>query len=154
MESIIGEMGRCMIEYIGLIVLAVIICVLFFLLFRVKAFSSDKRDRNGKKDGEKEELGYRSCPLCARLLKKGETVHTVVYGASKANTADSPSERPAEIYGCPYCYPPNRDNPRICPVCKKTVPEDGFVMARMFERPEKRHVHVLGCTGCRGPRRK
>jgi hypothetical protein len=37
----------------------------------------------------------------------------------------------------------------MCPVCGKEVPRDGYVIARMFDKPGRKHVHVLGCTGCR-----
>ncbi len=45
--------------------------------------------------------------------------------------------------------------PRICPVCGRALEPEGWVVARYFERPglggvpARRHVHVLGCAGCR-----
>lgn len=134
----------------------------------------------------------RPCPLCGSMLKRGETVHTVVYsGSGKDNgtaaengpdSADIPERSvPAEasnradlgsdyevskkksskwarhqdslvyMYGCRHCYPPSSAVPRSCPVCGAEVPQDGYVIARMFERQGRKHVHVLGCTQCRGP---
>jgi hypothetical protein len=29
------------------------------------------------------------------------------------------------------------------------VPKEGYLIARYFENPQRRHVHVLGCSGCR-----
>ncbi|HPM72633.1 MAG TPA: hypothetical protein PLE25_06650, partial [Spirochaetales bacterium] len=61
----------------------------------------------------------------------------------------SGSDKVMYIYGCPYCWPENSEYRRVCPVCEKVVPRDGYLLARYFERPERRHVHVLGCSGCR-----
>ena len=99
------------------------------------------------------------CPLCGTMLRRGETVRSVVFsgGAKKEKSAGSRTGPPADylthIFGCPYCHPSNRGHPRECPVCKKTVPDDGYVIARMFDKPGRKHVHVLGCTHCRHPGR-
>jgi hypothetical protein len=55
------------------------------------------------------------------------------------------------IFGCPYCYPPDDEHPRYCPVCERKLGPDDYVIARMFNRAPRSHVHVLGCTQCRGP---
>ncbi|MCP4296952.1 MAG: hypothetical protein GY786_15220 [Proteobacteria bacterium] len=90
---------------------------------------------------------YRDCPICGYPLKRGETVHSHLYPGKPDGMM--------YIYGCPYCF---RDHPklieikdvrRICPYCRTDIPEDGWVIARVFEKPEKTHVHVLGCTVCR-----
>ncbi|SIQ16441.1 hypothetical protein SAMN05920897_104190, partial [Alkalispirochaeta americana] len=36
-----------------------------------------------------------------------------------------------------------------CPVCKNPVPAEGYVIARMFSRHDRKHLRVLGCTACR-----
>jgi len=100
----------------------------------------------------------RPCPLCGTMLRRGETVHSVVFSGGKAVGSSGGSDtRPADylthIFGCPYCYPANTQHRRECPVCRKTVPDDGYVIARMFDKPGKKHVHVLGCTVCRERRR-
>jgi hypothetical protein len=41
----------------------------------------------------------------------------------------------------------------MCPVCNNVLPASGYVIARMFEKPGKKHVHVLGCTECRNGRK-
>lgn len=102
------------------------------------------------------------CPLCGTMLRRGERVHSVVFsgGAPVGATSGSPAapgRPPADylthMFGCPYCYPANPDHPRRCPVCGKTLPPDGYVIARMFDKPGRKHVHVLGCTECRVPRK-
>ena len=91
----------------------------------------------------------KACPICGSHLKKGRFIKSVAYpvGAKAGNV----SERLSHIFGCPFCYPPNNTTPRVCPVCRQIVPADGYLIARMFERPdrERKHVHVLGCTACR-----
>ena len=93
----------------------------------------------------------RPCPLCGTMLQKGETVHSVLYPGKPDSMM--------YIYGCPFCYTDhprgsgyeNRqpEGPRQCPACKEVLREEDYVIARVFEKPEKTHVHVLGCTICR-----
>lgn len=93
------------------------------------------------------------CPLCGSMLRKGETVHSVVFSGG-ALAKGSSEDYLAHLFGCPYCHPANREHPRTCPVCTKIIPAGGYVIARMFEKPGRKHVHVLGCTECRTPRRR
>ncbi|MFP4637680.1 MAG: hypothetical protein ACLFM6_04505 [Spirochaetaceae bacterium] len=112
------------------------------------------------------------CPLCNTMLRRGERLHTVVYGgrarrateagtnagaggdASGAGSSGRLQESISYIYGCPYCYPPNEHYPRYCPVCERKLGTEDYVVARMFNRSPRSHVHVLGCTRCRGPGRR
>jgi hypothetical protein len=80
------------------------------------------------------------CPLCGSTLRDNKRVKSVLFPGKPDSLM--------EINGCPYCYPANSDIKRICPVCKKEVPVDGHVIARVFIKPNKKHIHVLGCTGC------
>ncbi|MFN2311046.1 MAG: hypothetical protein ABR590_03220 [Spirochaetia bacterium] len=114
----------------------------------------------------------RPCPLCRTMLRRGERVHTVVYSGASAPRGDArqgasrqgASPRRGEVrdaithmFGCPYCRPGSSTaaaNARICPVCRATLPEDAYVVARMFEREGRKHIHVLGCTECRSGARR
>jgi len=129
-----------------------VIAVLLFLLFKLRDKGAGRTLRDKKIPEQKGEVdpGYRTCPLCSSGLVRGERVRTVVFGPSPKSSPGAPEERIAHIFGCPHCYPANPQNKRTCPVCKKEMPPDGFLYARMFERPGKTHVHVIGCTGCRG----
>ncbi|WP_157703159.1 hypothetical protein [Alkalispirochaeta alkalica] len=53
------------------------------------------------------------------------------------------------MFGCLHCRPPGGSCERTCPVCKGPVPAEGYVIARMFARHDKKHLRVLGCTACR-----
>ncbi len=93
----------------------------------------------------------KTCPVCGEILGQGERIKTVVFqGGLRSGGV---TEKMCRIYGCPRCYPANPRHPRVCPVCGSTVPAEGHLEARMFERPDRprKHVHVLGCTGCRKP---
>ena len=93
------------------------------------------------------------CPVCGTLLQGGERVKSVVFqgGVRSGNI----TEKMSHIFGCPFCYPANTAHPRICPVCRRIMPPDGHLIARMFERPDRprNHVRVLGCTDCRNRKR-
>jgi C4-type Zn-finger protein len=106
--------------------------------------------RRGKSaDRGAESSSLKTCPICGELLEKGQLVKSIVFqGGVKVGNV---SEKASHIFGCPFCYPANNKNLRICPVCRQLLPLDGYLVARMFERPdrERKHVHVLGCTACR-----
>ncbi|MBN1525626.1 MAG: hypothetical protein JW904_14200 [Spirochaetales bacterium] len=53
------------------------------------------------------------------------------------------------IHGCPQCEPPNGTRTRRCPVCKHAIPPGGFCVGRMWEKPGKMHLHIVGCTECK-----
>lgn len=88
------------------------------------------------------------CPVCGTLLSAGEQIKSALFPGD--------DDRICHVFGCPHCHPylaPGVE--RTCPVCKAKVPAEGYLIARFFERPnKKRHVHILGCTECRMPKRK
>jgi len=100
-----------------------------------------KRRYVKSKSKDDSESTPRSCPLCGEILVPGERV--------KSRVNPGKGDKLMQIFGCPHCFPPNIECKRICPVCKKEVPREGYVIARLFESPGRRHVHVLGCSGCR-----
>jgi hypothetical protein len=119
---------------------------------RKREKTGSKKWRNRVKDGNPENPGSgtpKTCPICGSSLEKGQMVKSFVFhgGVRSGNI----TEKMSHIFGCPFCYPANDANPRLCPVCKKIIPADGYLIARMFERPDRdrKHVHVLGCTACR-----
>ncbi len=124
-----------------LVAMAVVVGLLVYTLVRLGR--SDYRllaNRMAKKSRSQFEV-LKPCPICGSMLRRGETVHSVVFSG--------PQDSLAHLFGCPYCHPANEAHPRVCPVCSRRIPEDGYVIARMFEKPGRKHVHVLGCTECR-----
>jgi endogenous inhibitor of DNA gyrase (YacG/DUF329 family) len=141
-----------------ILMVGVVAALIYALVKLRKSNYSQLANRMAQKTRENLEV-MKPCPLCGTMLRRGERVHSVVFsgGPEKKETTGTRSGRPVDylthIFGCPYCYPANREVRRECPVCKKDVPDDGYVIARMFDKPVRKHVHVLGCTNCRRPRR-
>ncbi|GHV77903.1 hypothetical protein AGMMS49942_27240 [Spirochaetia bacterium] len=83
----------------------------------------------------------RTCPVCSIRLLPGERVKSWAFPPGK--TAD----RLMNIAGCPYCL--RGDRPRLCPVCGAVLGDGENLIARLFDKPGRSHVHVLGCSHCR-----
>ncbi len=143
-------------EINGLHIAVLIVSGLAVLLLLIYLIGSGKKSSSARKvpspeNGETETVKRRPCPLCGELLKKGETVHSVLYPGKPDSIM--------EIYGCPFCDTKPKGgesetktsghrNTRTCPVCKKVMPDDSLLIARVYEKPGKKHVHVLGCSVC------
>ncbi len=89
----------------------------------------------------------RTCPICSILLEHGERV-----SSSAFPSMDGGKDRLMHVLGCPYCLDSNTKRTRTCPVCGKILATSEYLIARMFEKPGRSHVHVLGCSRCRGPK--
>jgi hypothetical protein len=104
-------------------------------------------NRGGRKRRDKSDLvsrpgDPRTCPVCSSRLLYGEQVK------SSAFPAMGKTDRLMNIFGCPYCL--EGDRSRVCPVCGSTLKFHEFLIARLFDKPRRSHVHVLGCSRCRG----
>ncbi len=116
------------------VITGTLIIILLFLLTGRRSGKYSVRENTG------EQTFSTTCPLCGSGLVKGERVKSVLFPGKPDSIM--------EIHGCRYCYPPNKKIKRICPVCKKELGSESVVIARVFERPGRKHVHVLGCTEC------
>ena len=83
----------------------------------------------------------RTCPVCSAKLENGERVKSAAFPSLGGY------DRLMHISGCVYCLEGNR--PRICPVCGVVLREGEILVARLFEKPVRSHVHVLGCSRCK-----
>ena len=84
------------------------------------------------------------CPVCSAKLNEGELVSSAAFPSLNGG-----KDRFMHIKGCLYCL--RGDRARVCPVCGDTLYGNEILISRFFERPGRRaHVHVLGCTKCRG----
>ena len=89
----------------------------------------------------------KTCLVCSAILKNGEQISTVAFPSMNGG-----KDRFMHIRGCVYCLRGERD--RVCPVCGIILRDDEVLICRLYERLGRRsHVHVLGCTQCRGPSR-
>ena len=100
-----------------------------------------KRNRRSRFKEEGIPGAPRTCPVCCVKLEKGERVK------SSAFPSMGGYDRLMHISGCYYCL--EGDRRRICPVCKTELREEEFLVARLFEKPARSHVHVLGCSCCK-----
>lgn len=137
--------------FIIFLLLSFAVCLLMLVFSGKLSFKRKNRKRNSKnRQSEKGQQKYADgvqpgcCPLCGTFLVGAEKIKSSVFEGGKA------SDRLCYIHGCPHCVPPeSMAIKRICPVCKKNVPVEGHLTARMFERKGgAHHVHILGCTEC------
>ncbi|MDR2181456.1 MAG: hypothetical protein LBN92_02130 [Treponema sp.] len=83
----------------------------------------------------------RTCPVCSAVLEQGERVKSAVFPAMGG------AERLMHIAGCDYGL--ERGRRRRCPVCHAVLGGEDFLVARLYEKPVRSHVHVLGCSRCK-----
>ncbi|MBN2875928.1 MAG: hypothetical protein JXM71_12595 [Spirochaetales bacterium] len=119
-----------------------------FVTFAYAPYASRKEHaqprfvRDGSGTVREKGVGVRTCPVCGETLPPGALVKSKVFGKPG-------SDQMMHIFGCPYCWPDNTEYRRVCPVCEKVLPREGYLIARYFTKANHRHVHVLGCSGCR-----
>ena len=136
--------------YLYLFLLSVLLVYLVFSLLGKTEWGKSPRK---VKEASSTET-YKTCPICRHLLKRGERIRSIVFrGGVEASEV---REKACHIFGCPYCYPPNRENPRYCPVCNRKLDPQGYLVARLFQRKGRKrdHLHILGCTECRKNRKR
>ena len=85
-----------------------------------------------------------NCPICGSPLANGQNIYSKVF-----RPMNVPDQR-CVISGCPHCYPVCEIGvKRVCPVCAKSVPASGHLVARLFNKTQgKKHVMIVGCSSC------
>lgn len=130
-----------------------VVVVVALLLAMILALLIGTLGRKGvhKKAPATKSEGWREpCPICGSPLKKGERLHSVVFrDGGSGGQHGSGREEMVHLFGCPHCYPPSEAIRRQCPVCRQTMPEDGHMIGRMWDKSHRKHLHLLGCTICR-----
>jgi hypothetical protein len=109
---------------------------------RIPAGGGPKWRRRRKAPGESCPGAPQTCPVCSAKLAPGELVKSSVFPSLTGG-----QDRLMHIRGCVYCL--NGERQRVCPVCGARLGAKDILVARMFERPRRAHVHVLGCSRCR-----
>ena len=137
-------------EVFVFVILGVILLWFGYTLFftmGIPAFGGfGRRRRNIKPKGESKPGDPQTCPVCSAKLSGGELVSSIAFPSLNGG-----KDRFMHIRGCIYCLTGNRD--RVCPVCNVILRGEDLLISRLFERRGWRsHVHVLGCSRCRGPR--
>jgi hypothetical protein len=129
--------------------LALSIIGVFFLWFGYTLFFRNAlvgpRFRHRKNPKRKAATGFpgapRTCPVCSAILAKGERVKSTAYPSMGGR------ERLMHISGCAYCL--DGDRVRTCPVCGAVLKPSDILVARMYDKPGRSHVHVIGCSQCK-----
>jgi predicted nucleic acid-binding Zn ribbon protein len=139
------------VQLLALSVIGVVLLWFGYTLFFGIPRKAPSRVSGGRGKGKRKYQGIKSsypgaprtCPVCSAKLEHGERVKSAAFPGIPGQG------RLMHISGCIYCM--DGDRRRICPVCGATLRDDQFLIARMFEKPTRSHVHVLGCSQCRGP---
>ena len=145
-------------EIIIIVVVGLILVWLFYtLLFSIKL----PKFKWGAKEEDDMELPFvregtagdpKTCPVCAAKLYEGQLVNSAAFPAAKGSR-----DRLMHIRGCTYCISGQRE--RSCPVCQASLRVEEHLISSLFERSmgasaKRSHVHVVGCSKCRGPQPK
>ncbi len=136
-------------EVLIALVLVFLLSALALLLWYWKSVSDEKNAEKKPENDFDTVIDGTECPLCGEHLPRGTRVHSVVYPGKDFDLM--------RIFGCPHCWaghpspaPDHEIHKRRCPYCGESVPENGYVMARVYNRPYKKtHVQVYGCTVCK-----
>jgi len=137
-------------EVLTFVIIGVILLWVGFTLF-VKLGVLNRGQNSGKQQEKKPKAGGspgdpKTCPVCSAKLSKGEMVSSAAFPST-----NNGKDRFMYIRGCVYCLSGDRE--RVCPVCGTVLEANETLIARFFERPDSRsHIHVIGCTLCKGPR--
>lgn len=96
-------------------VFTVIVLIITGLLIIFLLFLLSKQSRTDALSKQNKEIHavHSICPLCGSGLTRSEKVKSVLFPGKPDSMM--------EIYGCPYCFPPDNKIKRICPVCKKEL---------------------------------
>lgn len=124
------------------IILLVSLVIFLFLIQKLMYKGVAKKVK--KKIEEREKDTFNKCPVCGTSLLQSEQIISRVY------STESKTDQRCTIVGCPHCFPHVKEGvSRKCPVCHKKVPQEGYLIAHLFTRPNKKnHVHIVGCTEC------
>ena len=101
------------------------------------------RDDLYPKSNKESSNDFQACPICSSKLKRGDLVKTLAFPSITGG-----KDRLMHVRGCAYCI--NGGRKRNCPVCGVSLSLEDILVARIFERPNRRaHVHIIGCNKCR-----
>lgn len=142
-----------MTNFFLLVLIAVFVLLTIFAYSRYTQMQDEDRIVTPKKKSvsspdKKEQSATKYCLLCGALLLPGQNIVSRIYGPLSENTGQ---EQSCHVYGCPNCYKPQNKSPRKrkCPVCGKTIPAQGYLIAKIaMQSSGRRHVRVTGCTEC------
>lgn len=136
---------------LGFSAIIIVVALSYFSNFDKKRKNSNNENNQhnaqnnfNHNENNQNQNSFVTCPLCNSPLLKGQNLVSKVY-----RPMNVPDQR-CTINGCPHCYPVlENGKKRVCPCCKKEVPMNGYLIARLFNyRNNKKHVRVTGCSRC------
>jgi hypothetical protein len=135
-------------EFLVFVIIGVVLLRFGYTLFLqlgISGWGGDYRKRKALvPHGEGLPGEPQTCPVCSAKLYSGQLVSSLAFPSLNGG-----KDRFMHIRGCVYCLSGDRD--RVCPVCGNVLCGNEILISRLFERPGRRsHVHVLGCTRCKG----
>ncbi len=123
------------------------VAVVFFIAALMYFNVSSLNKKNGNfENSSKSQVSFVKCPVCSSNLLKGQKLFSKIFRSSQ-----TANDQLCYIYGCSNCYPfCKKDIKRSCPVCGKDVSQEGYLLARMFNKTKsgKPHVIINGCGNC------
>ena len=136
-------------EILYAVIFILVFSTLAILLWSWKGQGGSARNEDMQPDYPEAGAGGTDCPLCGEHLPRGTKVHSVLFPGKEFDLM--------RIYGCRHCWSGHaladlsaRQHSRRCPCCGESIPEEGYVMAQVYNKPyRKTHVHVYGCTVCK-----
>jgi hypothetical protein len=125
-----------------ILITLIFIFVLIIMAYRAFSQGSEKKPR-AQVQAEHSTI---PCIICGSVLKKGERLRSTVYTGE--------DESIVHVFGCPHCYGDYATRERRCPVCKRLLSEEAYLIGRMWKRRSgKQHLRIAGCTRCISPRK-
>ena len=130
-------------DFFVLFLLVLVALVLLFFAFQLISNFNRKKQKE-KTAFKRPENAVNKCPVCDSGLVGKERIISRVYHT------ETDSNQLCNIMGCPHCFPYSEMGVRRkCPVCTKIIPQEGYLIARIFyHQNRKNHVHIIGCTEC------
>lgn len=130
-----------------LLVFACALVILLFLKVNLENRWKNKKSSQKRLKTQKTENGgidFVRCPVCSTPLAQGENLVSRIFRPMTT------SDQRMNVLGCPHCYPKTEIGvKRFCPVCKKEISLEQYLVARLFNRTEnKKHVMIMGCSRC------
>lgn len=135
-----GDFGTMVLAAVGVAI--IVLALRFFLSLRKTAPSAPDVSALRTQKDERGNTIFVRCPVCDTPLAKTDNLASKIF-----RPMDTPDQRMI-VMGCPHCYPVCESGlSRSCPVCHRTIPSDGYLVARLFNhRNNKKHVIVTGCS--------
>ena len=135
-------MGRLFLTFLFVTIAVALLWFGYTFLLRMgQRYSGKQKSRRSR--GLSFPGAPQTCPVCSTKLNDGEVVKSLAFPSLSGG-----KDRFMHIKGCLYCL--NEEVERVCPICDHILMESEVLICRLFERPHRPHVHVLGCTHCKG----